>query len=232
MIEAATAPGRTDNGRRPARRVELPDALRSYLRSKYLETTRDAAATGPVGTAMFADSLPLWVPGRSVRRPIGMALGLAVVLFALLALVGPAHADSLVLAQTGLVIGNQTAEYSINIPSSGTLDLQLQDFDWPSPLASMTLEIATPTTILQTLSGTGDLNLSLSGAGTYYAYVSGSATGALDIGAFGLLGNFEPLVAPVPLPASVSLLFAGLVATFWSLRRNGRKGGVPSVAAG
>ena len=159
------------------------------------------------------------------------ALGLTIIVFAVLAFVGPARADSLVLAQTGLVVGNQTAQYSINIPSAGTLDLQLTDFDWPSPMAALTLEIATPTQILQTRSGAGDLKLSLSGAGTYYAYVIGKAAGTLNLGAFGVLGTFQPL-SPVPLPGSVSLLIAGMFALLWSMRRRHRSVGVPAFATG
>jgi hypothetical protein len=66
--------------------------------------------------------------------------------------------------------------------------------------------------------------VSLNGPGTYYAYVVGDATGPLNVGAYGLVANFQAMgqTAPVPLPASISLLLGGIAATLWSLRRKVR----------
>jgi len=158
----------------------------------------------------------------SARAPRKVCvLALPAVLFALLASVRDAKADSVVLAESGLLIGqSETETFSFSTPSAGTLDVQLADLDWPSPLANLTLSITSADQVLGTLTGSGDRDFTIGSAGVYYAHLTGQTTGSLDLGSYGLIGLFDAAgVAPVPLPASVTLLLGGLAATAWSLRR-------------
>jgi hypothetical protein len=72
----------------------------------------------------------------------------------------------------------------------------------------------------------------VNGPGTYYAYVTGSASGPLDVGAYGLKLGFQALgqTTPVPLPASISLLLGGLAALLWYARRTDRVRGVVATS--
>lgn len=158
---------------------------------------------------------------RTTAGTKSVTLALTLVLFGAIAFEGQAHADQ-VLAETGVFVGDPTAQYSLNVSSAGSLSVYLTDYHWPSPLADLTVEIASPTKILGQMKGAGHETLSLSGPGTYYAYVMGDASGPLNIGAYGLKADFQPLSdtpSTVPLPGSVSLLLGGIAALLWSVRR-------------
>jgi hypothetical protein len=159
-------------------------------------------------------------PVRSLQASAKLVVTAAIlVLFTSVLIARQAHAGQ-ILEETGLFVGQTSAQYSLNVSSAGTLSLNLIDYAWPSPLSDLTLQIASPTQILGQMSGAGIDSLALSGPGTYYAYVTGSATGSLDLGAYGLIADFQ--ATPVPLPASISLLLGGIAATLWSMRRKGR----------
>lgn len=158
-------------------------------------------------------------------------LALMLVFFGATALEGQAHAGQ-ILAETGVFVGDTAAEYSLNISSAGSLSMNLMDYAWPSPLSGLTLEITSATQVLGQMSGAGLQTLSITAPGTYYAYVTGDATGPLDVGAYGLTANFQALgQTPVPLPASISLLLGGIAAMLWSARRKVPAGNDPELAA-
>jgi hypothetical protein len=181
--------------------------------------------TGHRAAAAWIDTSadPTGAAWRHVRTGLKLlALALTAVLFALFAMMPEAHADSVMLADSGLLVGrNPTETFSFSAPAGGILDVRLSDLDWPSPLANLTLSITSADQVLGTLNGAGEKDFTLGSAGTYYAHLTGQTTGSLELGAYGLMVYFQGAVAPVPLPASITLLFGGLAATAWSLRRRG-----------
>lgn len=235
-----------------ARRYVMTDALRSYLRSKYLgeNSSRGWAGTGwqgptfsVVSIAARASSEPAIAPqaAEGTARRIGraalagakiLALAATAILFAALAFQGQAHASSLVLATPGAIIGQGTDTFTFDVTGPGTLDVSLTDFSWPfSSFKSLSLEIASSSNLLQSMDGAGQMSVQLTSAGTYYAYVTGQAATSsfgIDWGTFGLVGT---LTSPVPLPASISMLIAGCLALAWSIRRRSRKGSDADLGA-
>ena len=153
-----------------------------------------------------------------------LVLGASLALLGIIAFGGQAKAGQ-IMAETGVFVGQTEAQYSMNVTSTGSLTVNLFDYAWPGPLADLTLEIASPTQILGQMSAAGTDTVMLTAPGTYYAYVTGNAANSpLGLGAYGLSANFKPSgqAAPVPLPASLSLLIGGIAVTVWSVRRKGR----------
>jgi hypothetical protein len=223
---------------RKRRRYVASTRLENFLRSKYLERSTQPELLMPSGVPfVFPLTSGTRVQHSDDDRGLGqagaarilraaaklIALTLTLLLFGTIAFEGQAHAGQ-ILADTGVFSGESTAQYSMTVSGAGTLSVNLIDYAWTSPLADLTLEIASPTQILGQLKGAGEETVSLSGAGTYYAYVTGMGTGRYDIGAYGLKANFQLLSSPtpVPLPGSISLLLGGVLVMMWSMRRNAR----------
>jgi hypothetical protein len=143
-----------------------------------------------------------WLPFTAA----GLALGLA----------GPqlAHADSVpaavLLQQSTLVINQQSNVYAFTAPGPGTLTIDLTDVPWLAQLSSLSFSVDSSQSVLGTMSGAGQLTVTLSQAGTYYADVTGQAGGPLDLGVYSLQVGFQPQVAPVPLPGAILLTLCGL----------------------
>jgi hypothetical protein len=112
--------------------------------------------------------------------------------------------------------GTESETVSLNAPSAGTISVTLVDLAWPDALSSLTFSASTETTALTTTQ-TNPLNyqFSVTGAGAYYAHitgVAGTAGGGLpNFGLFGMQANFTPTISGVPLPPSVWLLGTGLL---------------------
>jgi hypothetical protein len=152
----------------------------------------------------------------SLRRwTIGSALGLASVTLGQLA-----HADMMLVSETGLVSGSQSTVYTLVAPSAGSVTISLSNLSWPDPLASLSFALTTSTGVLKTMDQAGQMTIDLSGAGTYYALVSGIAQGKWDMGLYSLTASFSALPGgpEVPLPAAVWLLLSGLALT-WGVSR-------------
>jgi hypothetical protein len=154
----------------------------------------------------------------SVRR-------LAVALAGALAAASAAHAGSIpvdsVVASSQLIVGNQTASsvgYSLTgINGPGVLHVTLSDDQWPTPLSDFSFTALNGTNQMFTLDGSGSYTYDIAGAGSYFGYVTGMASGPLDLGLYSLNITFDP-AQPVPLPASVWMLLAGLAAAAGALR--------------
>lgn len=249
MIEAMTtdrsaahrAP--SDHGRRRKERVarrparyELSEPLRAFLSAKYLPVESPDRRTERMCAVEGTGNLvSLGQPVGAIRRHALnafklLALAATAALFVTIALVGEARADSVMLAEAGPVFGtNQTGQWSFTTPGSGQLDVTLTNFAWPTTtLPSLTLDIMSGSNLLQALQIQGgqsttqnaSATLSLAAGGTYYAYLFGNAGSPMNYGAYALVADFIPSqVAPVPLPASITLLLAGLATTAWSMRR-------------
>ena len=118
-------------------------------------------------------------------------------------------ADALV-QQSTLVINQQSNVYAFSAPGPGTLSVQLADIVWPVGLQGLSLSIDSPGSVLGSMASAGDLTLSVSGAGTYYADITGQAGGPLELGLYSLQIDFQPQGATVPLPTALILTLSGL----------------------
>lgn len=147
-----------------------------------------------------------------VRGPLTRTLGLAALLLcALMATL--AQASTVLLADTTLVTGSESAVFSFNAPGPGTVSVQLTNLAWPQALSSLSF---TATTANQVLTSWSDASLSTQSAsflvaagGTYFADIMAVAGGPLDLGVYSFSLGFTP-AAPVPLPSSGALLLGGV----------------------
>ena len=132
-------------------------------------------------------------------------------------------AGGTLVEQSALVSGSATTIYSFAAPSSGTLTVHLENLAWPERLVSLNCSVFSPEAVLGAISGTNDLRLSVGIAGNYYARVSGTAAGLLNLGLYSVRISFAPgVVSAVPLPASFGMLILALalLATQWRAGRN------------
>jgi hypothetical protein len=147
------------------------------------------------------------------HRP-GHHLHAAALLAALfLCLTQSGHADQVLLSQTTLVYGNESETVSFNAPTAGTVTVQLQNLAWPELMGSLSFMASSATQSLTAWSNSSSPSETESfqvGPGTYFAHVTGQASGPLDLGLFSLAISISPLTSPVPLPASGWILLAGL----------------------
>lgn len=132
------------------------------------------------------------------------------------------HAESVLLSDTTLVSGSQSAVFSFQAPGPGTLSIQLTDIDWPQTLSSLSFMATSGNQVLASWSDSASqsavtLSFQVTG-GHYFADVLATAGGALDLGVYSLCIQFNP-TSPVPLPATGGLLLAGLAAFILIRRR-------------
>jgi len=131
----------------------------------------------------------------------------------------PAHADTVLLGQTGLITGSESFVFSVLVPSAGTMDVQLTDIAWPDRLSSLSGGITTATSVLQEMAAPGNMLVSIGAAGTYYLHIAGVAQDALDMGLYSVRVDFQGEGAStVPLPGAAWLFIAGLAALAAVLR--------------
>ena len=136
-----------------------------------------------------------------------------------------AQADTILLAQTTLVVGTESTVDSFTAPGAGTVTVSLENIQWPQQLSSLSFSA---TSASQVLWGTGGSSLNsgggtfnVSSAGTYFAHIMATASGNLNIGLYSLLMTFSPSTSPVPLPSSGWMLLTGmfiLAGLAWSAR--------------
>ena len=147
-------------------------------------------------------------------------------LLAPLALIGMAaaphaRADSILLAQTTMVVGSNSTVDSFTTPGAGTVNVSLQNLAWPPPLSALSFSATTASQVLWY--GGGSMNNELASfnvgaAGTYFAHIMATAGGDLNIGLYSLLLTFTPGTPSVPLPSSGWLLLIGMFALAGILR--------------
>lgn len=159
-------------------------------------------------------------------------------------LAAPAQADPIgLLAQTGIISGRQSFVYQLQVTTPGTMTVQLADLNWQGRLSDLTFSLSNADGLLGEMrGGRVSPNSASPGAvlsssvqmfevtspGTYYAYLSATATGPYGLGLFSLNATLAPAV---PLPAAIWLLLAGL-GSVWSVARRRGAGAVDSVAVG
>jgi len=160
---------------------------------------------------------PIAGTSKAARRrgPLTRMAGLAaLLLYALMATV--AQASTVLVSDTTLVSGSETAVFAFEAPGPGTVSVQLTNLDWPQALSSLSFMAATGNRVLSPWaadagSGTWGLSFQVASPGRYFADIMAVAGGALDLGAYSFSLSFTP-AAPVPLPASGTLLLGGVTA--------------------
>jgi len=121
------------------------------------------------------------------------------------------RADTLLVAQTSLISGTESIVDSFTVPSAGTVTVQLSDLPWPQALSSLSFMATSGNQVLSSWSTLTSAVESFQVApGTYFAHVTGTAAGALDLGLYSMTLTFQP-AGTVPLPGSAWLLIIGLL---------------------
>jgi hypothetical protein len=116
---------------------------------------------------------------------------------------------SMLLSESTLVANQQSNVYSFTAPTAGTLSVQLSDLVWPNTLSDLSFSLNSPSSVLGWVASAGSLSLQV-GSGTYYADVTGTAGGPLDLGLYSLQITFTPAGSEVALPATLGMLLGGL----------------------
>jgi hypothetical protein len=146
---------------------------------------------------------------------------------------GPARADMLLLANTTMVTGTESSVFSFTAPASGNVTAELTNLDWPTTLSGLSFMASSGSQVLGSLSApslantnTQMLTFHVSHPGTYFANVTATPGGPLDIGVYSFSLHFANGSA-VPLPASGWLLAAAVIVLLGMLRswrtRHGRE---------
>jgi hypothetical protein len=129
-----------------------------------------------------------------------------------LAVAPHAWADSVLLAQTTMVVGTESTTDTFVAPSAGTMTVTLNSFGWAAPLSALSFSASSATQLLASWNGTGvtsDTATFNVGAGSYFANIMATASGAMDMGLYSLRLSFSP-TPTVPLPSSGWLLLTGI----------------------
>jgi hypothetical protein len=152
-----------------------------------------------------------------------------IALAALLYLLSPAaRADMLLLGNTTLVTGTESATYSFTAPGPGTVTAELTNLDWPQTLSSLSFMASSQGQVLASLSdpsqltaltSTQAMTFQVGHAGTYFANVTATPGSPLGIGVYSLSLHFSNGSSAVPLPSSGWLLAGALALIFGFLWR-------------
>jgi hypothetical protein len=133
------------------------------------------------------------------------------------------NADQILVAQTSMISGTVSTVDSFTAPAAGTVTIQLANLPWPTALSSLSFFAGSASQVLASgsvptpASGQAGSTMldsfQVSGPGTYFAHVTGTATpwgpsNSLDLGLYSMQVSFAPTV---PLPAAAWLLVGGVV---------------------
>jgi hypothetical protein len=159
--------------------------------------------------------------GMRLSAKLAMALPLALIG---LAAAPHARADtiapgSILLAQTTLVVGQESTVDSFTTPGAGTISVSLENLNWLSPLSALSFSATTATDTLWSTSGSSSMvnadgQFTVGSAGTYFAHIMAKASNTgpwAGYGAYSLMLLFTPGTSPVPLPASGWMLLTGML---------------------
>jgi len=141
-----------------------------------------------------------------------------------------ARAEMIMLAQTTLVSGTDSSVATITVPTAGSLTVDVSNIPWPQSLASLNFMLSSSSQVISAWSteGTNVQSYSVS-PGTYFAHVTGTAGGSLDLGLYSITVGFQP-AGVVPLPSSGVLLVLGLLILLW-LALSGAKSRQPALVS-
>jgi len=133
---------------------------------------------------------------------------------------GSACASTVMYDSAGFIQGQQSFVESFNITTSGTLTVSLSSVPWLDTVTDLSVFVSTPSGVLGSATGPGTESTTV-GPGMIYVHWFGDASGAYDLGVYGLKVTFQPNgVTPVPLPGSLLLLLSGIgFLMAWQYRR-------------
>jgi hypothetical protein len=128
---------------------------------------------------------------------------------------------------------SSTTILPFNTTSAGKVTFDINDFEWPVALQSLSFSAASGTNVLVSAQANSQKSFSISfdvgGPGAFFAQISALAgasafPGLPRIGAYSLDATFMPQVTGVPLPPAVWLFATGLLGVLGAdkvLRRRG-----------
>jgi hypothetical protein len=119
-------------------------------------------------------------------------------------------APTVVLSQSTMVLGSESTTDSFVAPSAGTMTVTLDSFGWAAPLSALSFSASSANHVLASLNTTGVIRETATfnvAAGSYFANIMATASGAMDVGLYSLKMTFTP---SVPLPASGWMLLTGM----------------------
>jgi hypothetical protein len=135
--------------------------------------------------------------------------------------VTPATASQVIYDGAGFLQGTQSFTDSFSVSSAGELTITLGNVNFPTALSGLQLLVSTANgslgTMQQNTAGTSTNDFDVLNAGNVNAQWFGTATGALDAGAYTLEIQFTPNASgsTVPLPTSIALLLSGVALLIW-----------------
>jgi hypothetical protein len=137
---------------------------------------------------------------------------LALVLLVLALRLPQAVASTVLVSDTSLVSGSESSVYSFVAPGPGTVTVELSNLAWPETLSSLTFTATTANRVLSSWQAPGaEMESFQVSGGTYFAHVSATAGGTLDLGLYSLYCVFTPASQPVPIPPGAGLLLSALL---------------------
>jgi hypothetical protein len=157
---------------------------------------------------------------KSMKNPFaGLKFGrLAPLALLGLVLAPHARADTMLLSDTTMVTGSESAVFSFSAPTAGTVTATLQNQSWPTPLSALSFAATSASSVISAWSAPVIQAESFQvGAGTYFAHVNATASGPLDLGLFSLNLSFVP-AGTVPLPSSDWMLLGATLGLFGLIR--------------
>jgi hypothetical protein len=133
---------------------------------------------------------------------------------------GSACADTVMYDSAGFIQGQQSFVEAFNITTPGTLTVSLSSVSWLDMVTDLNAFVSTPSGVLGSAMGPGTESTNVA-PGMVYVHWFGDASGAYDLGVYGLKVTFQPSgVSPVPLPGSLLLLLSGIgFLMAWQYRR-------------
>jgi hypothetical protein len=130
------------------------------------------------------------------------------------------QADTVLYNSAGFIQGKQSYVQSFDITTPGTLTVTLTNIPWLDTIADLNCFLTSSSGLIAKAMGVGTESISV-GSGMIYAHWLGDASGAYDLGVYGLKITFQPNAAPVGLPGSLILLLSGLgVLLGWQRRQS------------
>jgi hypothetical protein len=147
--------------------------------------------------------------GAPYRTPAraGWLIGWA----AVCAIAAPLARADMLVSETTLVNGTDESVAAFTVTTAGPITVELTNIPWPQALASLSFMLSSANQVISSWSTqTSTVETYQLTPGTYYAHVSGTAAGTMDLGLYSLSIGTQP-VAPVPLPPGAELLAAGLL---------------------
>jgi len=116
----------------------------------------------------------------------------------------------MLVSETTLVSGTDSSVASFTLTSAEPITVQLSNIPWPQTLSSLSFMLSSADQVIGSwLTETSTVQTYQLSPGTYFAHITGTASGSVDLGLYSLSIGTQP--AAVPLPAGGALLLGGLV---------------------